>query len=242
MNNDIIFGIHEFLVNYFKDDDDPVSPPGIRSQALFESACARPFLTAGGSDVYPDEFSKAAALFHGIISNHCFYNGNKRTALLSTLYFLSEYNYWVENCDDEEMYEFTRQIAAHEICDRRSNKVDVIKEWLIRNSRKVMKGERRLSFNDLRYVLSKFGYELIEEGTMASIHFNGQLVERILKKGKQGFEEYDQVYLSTLRKRLNLTVDYGIDSARFYGQKGICDELNVFMNMRGEVFRKLAKI
>jgi death-on-curing protein len=105
-----------------------------------------------------------------------------------------------------------------------------------------MKGERRLSFNDLRDVLSKFGYELIEEGTMASIRSNGNEVERVLKKGKQGLEEYDQSYLSELRKRLNLTVDYGIDSARFYGQKGINDELNEFMEMRGEVFRKLAKI
>jgi death-on-curing protein len=133
MSNDIVHGIHEFLVEYFKYDDDPVSPPGIKCQALFESACARPFLTAGGADVYPDEFSKASALFHGIISNHCFHNGNKRTALLSTLYFLSEHNYWVEKCDDEEMYEFTRQIAAHEICDDRNDEIDVIKECLVKS-------------------------------------------------------------------------------------------------------------
>jgi death-on-curing protein len=242
MSNDIVYGIHEFLVDYFENDEDPISPPGIKSQALFESACARPFQTAGGNDVYQDEFDKASALFHGIISNHCFHNGNKRTALLSTLYFLGEHNFWIEKCDDEEMYEFTRQVAAHEICEDRKDEISIIKAWLNKNSRRVVKGEKRLSFNDLREVLSRFDYELIEDGTMAYIFKNGQEIEKILKKGKQGLEEYDQAYISELRKRLELTVDYGIDSARFYGQKGINEELNAFMVIRGEVFRKLAKI
>jgi death-on-curing protein len=41
----------------------------------------RPQTTVGGADAYPDVHSKAAALFHSLIRNHAFIDGNKRTAL-----------------------------------------------------------------------------------------------------------------------------------------------------------------
>lgn len=240
MNYEIVTEIHEYLVDFFEKSNDPISPPGIKNVGLLQSACARPFMTADGRDLYKDDFNKAAALFHSIIANHCFHNGNKRTALLSTLYFLGECNYWVEKCDDEEMFEFTRQVAAHEVALNRTQEVPEITKWLKRNSRRVIKGERLLTFIGLREALARFGYELVENGTLASIMKDGVEVEKILKKGKQGLEEYDPLYLSKLRRRLKLTVSYGIDSARFYGQKGINEELNQFLLHRGEVFRRLA--
>ncbi|KDB68730.1 hypothetical protein AZ15_0522 [Bordetella bronchiseptica A1-7] len=68
------------------------------------------------------------------------------------------------------------------------------------------------------------------------------MLETVLKKGTQGFEDYDQQYISQLRKRLGLTVEEGVDSGRFYGQKGIADDLNQFMQLRLEVMKRLAKI
>lgn len=70
----------------------------------------------------------------------------------------------------------------------------------------------------------------------------GTVLETVLKKGTQGFEDYDQQYISQLRKRLGLTVEEGVDSGRFYGQKGIADDLNQFMQLRLEVMKRLAKI
>lgn len=242
MQLDVVQEIHEYLVEYFQDSEDPVSPPGIKNIEMLESACARPFATVGGTDAYPGEFDKAAALFHGIISNHSFHNGNKRAALLSALYFLGENNYWVDRCDDAEMFEFTRQVAAHEICDDRKDEIAEIKKWFESNSRRVIKGDRRLSFNGLRDVLARFGFELREVGAMAEITRDGQSIQKILKKGKQGMEEYDSVYISDLRKRLGLTVENGIDSARFYGLKGITEDLNEYMRLRNDVFHWLAKI
>ena len=107
-----------------------------------ESAAARPFSTVGGSDAYPTPFLKAAALFHSIAGNHSFHNGNKRAALLSTLYFLSEHGYWVDRCNDDEMYEFTRKTASHEIATDRNNEVPVIAAWLEGNSRRQQKCEK----------------------------------------------------------------------------------------------------
>lgn len=51
---------------------------GLRDEGLLESAVYRPQASFGGHDLYPDLFSKAAALGHSMISNHPFVDGNKR--------------------------------------------------------------------------------------------------------------------------------------------------------------------
>lgn len=237
----IVF-IHEHLTEFFADKEDPISPPGVKDMTTIESAAARPYATAGGNDAYPTPFLKAASLFHSIAGNHSFHNGNKRAALLSTLYFLSEHGYWVDRCDDDEMYEFTRKTAAHEIAEDRNQEVPVIAEWLEGNSRKQQKGERPMKLGVLRDALGRFGYELNGFGKTIEVHQNGAVVTSILKKGAQGFEDYDPQYIAELRKRLGLTAENGVDSARFYGQKGIADELNMFMQLRLDVMKRLAKI
>jgi death-on-curing protein len=61
---------------------------GVRDLGLFESAVARPQSTFDQSDLYPDVFSKAAALMDSLINNHPFVDGNKRTGIASAALFL----------------------------------------------------------------------------------------------------------------------------------------------------------
>ena len=62
-------------------------PPGVRSQALLESALARPRqLQSYGEN--PDIIDMAACYATGIIGNHPFVDGNKRTAFLVSVLFL----------------------------------------------------------------------------------------------------------------------------------------------------------
>ena len=242
MDTATIIYIREYLTDFFYDKEDPIRPPGVKDLTTIESAAARPFATAGGHDAYPTVFLKAASLFHSIIGNHSFHNGNKRAALLSTLYFLSENGYLLEKCNDEEMYNFTTKVASHEITEERSNEVTAIANWLEQNSRKQQKGEKPLKLTALREILGRFGYELHDLGKTLEVKKEGEIVENILKKGGRGFEDYDPAYISELRKRLGLTSENGIDSARFYGQKGISEELNQFMQLRLDVMKRLAKI
>ena len=242
MDASTIVYIHEYLTDYFVEKEDPISPPGVKNIETIESAAARPETTIGGEDAYPTTFLKAAALFHSICLNHSFHNGNKRAALLSTLYFLSEYVFWVDKCDDDEMYEFTRQIAAHEIAEKRQDEIQVIADWLERNSRRNVKGDKHMKFNQLKEALQRFDFEITDQGQLYTITKHGTAVESILKLGNRGQRDYDNVYISELRKRLGLTHENGIDSTRFYGQKGITDELNQFMNLRIDVMKRLAKI
>lgn len=61
---------------------------GILDLGLLEAAIARPQSSFGGEDLYPDIFLKAAAFMHGLMMNHPFVDGNKRTATVSMARFL----------------------------------------------------------------------------------------------------------------------------------------------------------
>jgi death-on-curing protein len=51
---------------------------GIRDTNALESALAQPRQSFGGTDLYPDIASKAAALCFSLVLNHPFIDGNKR--------------------------------------------------------------------------------------------------------------------------------------------------------------------
>ncbi|WP_435236769.1 type II toxin-antitoxin system death-on-curing family toxin [Psychromonas sp. PT13] len=237
--------IHEYLVDYFKDKEDPVSPPGIKNEGILESSVQRPFMSVGGRDAYTGVFNKGAALFHSLINNHCFHNGNKRAALLSTIVYLGEHGYWVTVPSDEDMFEFTRMSAAHELCEKRSDELDIISEWFKSNSRRRTNGEHMLKLHELREILSGFGFDFGDHnsnGRAIEIIKDGKVVTKILKKGAKGKEDYDKQYIQRLRKKLKLTSAYGIDSYTFYGERGFSETLGKFMKMRHQVMRELAKI
>lgn len=54
--------IHEYLVRFFNESEDPISPPGIKNEETLRSAIARPFMSVGGNDAYKGIFPKAAAM------------------------------------------------------------------------------------------------------------------------------------------------------------------------------------
>ncbi|EPY1467800.1 type II toxin-antitoxin system death-on-curing family toxin [Pseudomonas aeruginosa] len=235
--------IHNYLVEYFQDSDDPVSPPGIKNEELLASAVMRPFSSAGGSDAYVGVFNKAAALFHSLINNHCFHNGNKRAALLATLVYLGEEGWWVTEPSDDEMFEFTRMAAAHELAEERSLEVSIISEWLKTSSRRRSSGEHPLKLHQLKEILSGFGFEMDDcSGRTIDLYKDGNFALSILQKGGKGKEDYDKQYISKLRKKLKLTTAYGVDSFTFYGERGFDSTLGKFMKLRHKVMRELAKI
>ena len=62
---------------------------GIRDEGLLDSAINAPFQSFGGEELYPTLLEKAARLGYGIISNHPFFDGNKRTGTHVMLVFLN---------------------------------------------------------------------------------------------------------------------------------------------------------
>jgi death on curing protein len=61
---------------------------GILSMAALESALAQPQMTFAGQDLYPTIVEKAAVLGYGLVGNHPFGDGNKRTGHAAMEVFL----------------------------------------------------------------------------------------------------------------------------------------------------------
>ena len=61
---------------------------GIRDKGLLESALAQPFASFGGFDLYPTLAARAARYAYGIVTNHPFNDGNKRTGTALLIVFL----------------------------------------------------------------------------------------------------------------------------------------------------------
>lgn len=62
--------------------------PGLRDLGRLEAAIASQTQNVFGEDLYSTTIDKAAALIRGIIADHAFVDGNKRTAMLTGLTFL----------------------------------------------------------------------------------------------------------------------------------------------------------
>jgi death-on-curing protein len=85
---------------------------GILNLGLLQSAVARPRATFDKQDLYPDLFSKAAALLESLIGNHAFVDGNKRTAITAAGLFLHINGYRLTP-SNQQLELFTLQCAQH---------------------------------------------------------------------------------------------------------------------------------
>ena len=77
-----IYELHNQLEDAF------ILSSGVRDENLLASAVNTPFQTFMGNDLYPSLYDKAAQLCYGIVKNHPFTDGNKRTALHSMYVYL----------------------------------------------------------------------------------------------------------------------------------------------------------
>ena len=83
---------------------------GLLDLGLLRSAVGRPQASFDGQDLYPDLFSKAAAMLESLIGNHAFLDGNIRTAITAAGLFLRINGYRMI-ASNQELEEFTLQCA-----------------------------------------------------------------------------------------------------------------------------------
>ena len=100
---------------------------GVRDLGLLLAAVARPQATFDGNDLYPNLFSKAAALAESLLQNHPFVDGNKRTGITSAAMFLK-----VNGCkltvSNAELEKFTFAVVLGH------TPIDEIASWFKNNS------------------------------------------------------------------------------------------------------------
>jgi len=90
--------------------------PGLRDQALLESAVAAPQATMMGQPVFSNPLEVAAAYLFYLCRNHPFIDGNKRVALATCLVFLSENGLLPDESLDPDAWEaFVLDVAASQL-------------------------------------------------------------------------------------------------------------------------------
>ena len=99
----------------------PAERIGILNEGLLESAVHRPQQSLFGEDAYKTVYDKAAVLFESLALNHCFENGNKRTAFWALLVFLRVNGYELL-VDDEEGIKFTLGVVVDKMSWEESSK------------------------------------------------------------------------------------------------------------------------
>ena len=96
---------------------------GLRDLTLLESAVAGPRATFDSKELYPDLFTKAAALMDSLINNHPFLDGNERTGITATGLFL-RINGWELTASSEELVACTMRVAVEGL------EIDELANWL----------------------------------------------------------------------------------------------------------------
>ncbi|OGL21472.1 hypothetical protein A2707_05555 [Candidatus Saccharibacteria bacterium RIFCSPHIGHO2_01_FULL_45_15] len=101
---------------------------GTRDRGRLESAVAAQTQGVFGEELYETIFDKAAAITKGIIADHPFFDGNKRTGILLALVLL-ERNGIQTNIADKELEDFAVQIAIDHL------DIPAIAAWLREHSK-----------------------------------------------------------------------------------------------------------
>ena len=77
---------------------------GIINPVTLESALVRPFSSFGGKELFPDMWSKIAALIHSLVAFHPFTDGNKRTAFVAVEVILKLNGYHIKPALEHEAF------------------------------------------------------------------------------------------------------------------------------------------
>ena len=102
---------------------------GLRDLGRLESAVAAQHQSVFGESLYKTIYEKAAAICRGVIADHPFVDGNKRTAMLACITLL-EINGYIFSAKQGEIEDFAVGVAVEHL------DVPAIAAWLKAHSKK----------------------------------------------------------------------------------------------------------
>jgi death-on-curing family protein len=268
LSTEEICSIHDRVARDFAKTDDPVGLAGPRDKGrLLESAVARQEVGIESHLKYPDPFSNAATLAFGLCCGHPFHNGNKRTALVAMLAHLERNGYTLSGVKQKDLYTMIKGVAAHTLGVRRDTRsrrrsaqakrdadleVREIARWLESRARKIERGERHITYRQLRQILARFGFYLEHpKGNSIGIYREVDVKRGLLKNktvrvkkriGAVGYPGEKKVVpmkiLKQVRKLCELDNTNGCDAASFYEGADIAD---AFVVEYQSILAKLAR-
>ncbi|RWZ67708.1 type II toxin-antitoxin system death-on-curing family toxin [Labedella populi] len=219
----------------------PLRPNGLAS------ALARQSAGLGSFRKYDTVPLVAATLFYGLVLNHPFENGNKRTALVAMLVFLQQNRTLLVGASENELYDMATGVAAHSFplppgVERDADsEVASIGAWLARRTRALERGDKTMQFKEFRAQLESQGCSFgAPAGNYIKVYRQTADGELSAKMGypKANFSVGVQD-VKRVRGLLKLDETHGFDSGAFYE-----DELDAvvdgFVNTYRQVLDRLA--
>ena len=206
------------------------------------SAVSRQYTGYGGQTKYSAPSEVGATLFYGLCLNHCFENGNKRTALVSLLVFLDRNSLLLVDTTEDDLYDLATQAADHRLTEERGDpEVEHIAGWIGDRTRQAQRGQRRMRFRELRSLLEEQGCEF------DSPRKNRIKIHRSTAEGNYSVNagypnEHHEVPFNEvrrIRRALQLDEQHGFDAGAFYDFDASVDS---FVNTYRQLMNRLADI
>jgi len=222
---------HYLLVDYFVKEGDPIGACGPRDMHLLPSAVSRQVTGYGRALKWKHDTEKLASLFFGLIKNHPFHDGNKRTALLMVLYGLWKIHR-IPTASQRDFERLALRTAANGLgrYTRFSSKdadaeVMFLADYFRRNTRREDKRYYVVTYAELNTILSKYDCAF-EDPSGNYIHVVKTVEKKVLLGLRRKYEkhrvlkvgfprwnaEVNQKALRSILKATGLTPENGIDS------------------------------
>lgn len=253
---------HFLIADYFSEGSTGIGGVGPRDLNLLCSAVDRQFTQYAGIRKWTNEFEKCATLMYGLVQDHPFHDANKRTALLTTLYFLQKNNR-VPSVGQRDLEDLVVEVASSDLeshsryrdmtkSQRPDAEVRFVADYLKRNTRKVDRTSHTITYKDLQRILAKFsaGLESPSGNYIDVVRYDspnylsrvfGRKERKVVRVTRVGFPGWkNQVFsdnIKLVRDALDLTVKHGVDSATFFGN---ADPLNMLIVDYAGPLRRLA--
>jgi death-on-curing protein len=252
--------IHHLLVTDFVAAPDPIAPSGVKDPNLLASAISRQWAGDRSGLFYPKPRDNAASLLYGLCLNHCFQNGNKRTALVATLVHLDKNGYVMRGVSDKEIYDFLTNLAGHSLKAKgelvgREDELEHVIRWIRQCASPLKRGDRPITYRQLARILGRYGFDLRNPhdnyidiyqressvthsffGLTVTRHHKARKVKTIGYPGPNA--EISRSAIRQIREDCGLREQDGIDSAAFYDAEAILD---YYFNHYRSVLERLAK-
>jgi len=231
-----VLDAHYLICDHFLKLGEGLGGVGPKDFGLLSSAVSRQIASAFGSFVYEDLWDIASSLIFGLINDHPFHDANKRTAFLSSVFFMLE-NGFVPRVDVSEVEDFTVEIAEFNHTHGRHMEISEISPKFKTMFRpKDNRISYLVTFNELQGLLNAHNCSIgNQNGNFINV-FKGD--QRVAQIGFPGWsKEVSRNAIATVRKSTGLTSENGYDAQVFF--KGE-DPLRVLIGQYEEPLKRLA--
>ncbi len=232
---DDILRAHYIIADYFIEEGEAVVY-GVKNYDLLSSATHRQVTNFGGIEKWETDFQKMATLLYGLVKNHAFHDGNKRTALLVLLLYMERCKLQLR-VEQKKLETLLIRIAANRLDEYPSFAkyinndepiINFIADLIKKYTRSQNKRYYTITFAEFNHKLNRFNVRLCNpSGNYIDVHkiieekkmglFTKQKDIRIKQIGFPGWKK--QVNIKALKevlKAAQLTAEYGVDSDVFF--------------------------